>query len=350
MKRLGARPHATQRFRAGARINIPRAPRVMRAPVQRMTRTYNIYTGCHCNCNGGGMSRFMAGLTAFTGFFGMAMSLFGRGSEQTQTYNPYQAQNAYNTGYSQGYYTPGSYSTGYSQGTQYTPDNSEIQSLREEIQSLKEEIQQLQSLQGNGGASTTEQTTTDEDVSGADDGHGGGNTASTESKDNPCNYNNSYNNTNGFKYENKKMIIKDKNVPEIVTLSAFFLNDNKDTTISLAQKDWENDFNLMSGNKATMTEAEFEDWFNAYTTEAADRAKENSTPRQLVNTVNMTNSDKQFIQNLYKAMSNNGNTLSAVQFKSFMDGFFNDSNYNKDGSFSREEFVDYVNKKLKSEN
>ena len=375
---------AIERYRAGQRVNIPRHMERQRTSV---VNNITIFTPSrpqgghhHCCCGGGsGFDRFLAGFTAcmgvFGGFFG---GLFGRGNAQLtqQTYVDPTASFGlgYNTGlYGSSYnpfgstYTPLAGNVSAAQGA----DSSSRTQAQKELDSMNKNKKysytngKIPSVTDDGkykyGDKTYDtisdlETAIEEDQQPADpvtkdgetvkkdEGQGGPDPTEETKKDQKTYYTNEYNINTGFSYSNGTVTIKDKNVPEIVTLSAFILNDNNDSTISLRNKKWEDNFKLIAGEAGTMTEVQFTEWFENY----AKEAKTAKSPRKATDTFEMTESDSTFIKQLYKAMSNNGQTLSAEQFKNFMEGFFNDENYKKDGSFSRKEFAEYVNEKLEA--
>ena len=391
-----------QKYRAGQRTNIPKSYFLPRTSAVRNTP---IFVGGwqgghhHCCCGGGvsGFGRFLAGFTAFMGVFsGFFGGLFGRRDTQPtddsaalfgaagyndglngRSYNPFGL-----------YRTPSAESDSAAQGAdsrsrtqaqqeldsmnknrKYTYTNGQIPSVTDDgkykygdqtydtISDLEAAIEKDQKPSA-AQAVAVKVSEDAEETDVEEEGGGGGDTAvsNTNTKkesdpettpDGKTDYTNSYNNKNGFSYKDGTVTILDQNVPEIVTWSAFVLNDNENSTIRLEKKDWKNDFELVFGNDKEISEIEFTKWFENYAKEAKERSNEPNTKRKDVGTVNITDTDKEFIRNLYKAMSNNGKTLSARQFKTFMEGFFKE---NSKSSFSRKEFANYVQKSLKRRN
>ena len=350
-----------QRYRAGQRGNIPRHIGRQRMPMVRNTTIFlDGYSGGHhhCYCRSY-FARVLAGVVGF--FFG---------SRQTPAEDP---NAAFRRGYQDGEKvdTPTGNDSAtplqeaatkldglleaYGNNHQWKNDKKPTAAMDSEgniiycydgknysdLASLKAAIEKDQETPV---ASAVAVSGKDDGETGVKEGRGGksdtavSNTNTKKESAPATDYTNSYNNTTGFKYLNSKVTITDKNVPEIVTLSAFILNDNDLSTISLKEKDWIKDFKLVFGENQEISEIDFTNWFENYAKEA-EKAK---SPRVATETVNISDSDKAFIKQLYKAMSDNGNTLSAAQFKTFMEGFFKDTN----GSFSRKEFAEYVQKKL----
>ena len=362
----------------------------------------------HCCCGGGvsGFGRFLAGFTAFMGVFsGFFGGLFGRRDTQPtddsaalfgaagyndglngRSYNPfglYRTPSAESDSAAQGADSQGQivsksnelidlisdlnddYDFSFPEGEcpklsddgqKYTYDGKEFDTITK----LRNYIEDKNSPKAKTAAAPAvaasvsgddDQTDVEEEGGGGDDTAVSNTNTKKESDpetkpDDKTDYTNSYNNKNGFSYKDGKVKILDQNVPEIVTWSAFVLNDNENSTIRLEKKDWKNDFELVFGKDKEISEAEFTKWFENYAKEAKERSNEPNTKRKDVGTVNITDTDKEFIRNLYKAMSNNGKTLSARQFKTFMEGFFKE---NSKSSFSRKEFANYVQKKLEAQ-